>query len=415
MIPASGATSMGSRWMLPTLCSAAFLVFAQTFMVAPLIPRLSTLLGASTDAVGLAIPAYVIPQALSILFVGPFSDRMGRKIVILGSLSLFCALTLATATATDVTSFIRWRLATGVVAAGIVPISLTLIGDVIPYQDRGRAVGWLFGAIAGGTAAGAAAGALLEPLLGWQGLFLCVGALCLLVLLTAISASVIPHSARHNAPAPWSATLKGYRALLTQLRALRTYGYVLLNAILQSGVFTWLGVYLHARFGLDEAHIGLALLGYGIPGLIFGPLIGKLADRCGRARIIPLGVALTGLCTLSLIPSLPLVLVQVAIIFLSLGFDLTQPLLAGIATSLKGAAKGQAVALMAFSLFSGFGLGSLLFQAALKLGFASALSTFGVIALIAAIVAWSLFRSEVPVPGLSPVPSPQPPHDADAQ
>ena len=382
--------------MLPTLCSAAFLVFAQTFMVAPLIPRLSTLFKVSTDAVGLAIPAYVIPQALSILLVGPLSDRTGRRFIILGSLALFSLLTLATATASDVTTFIAWRLATGVVAAGIVPIGLTLIGDVIPYQHRGKAVGWLFGAIAGGTAAGAAAGALLEPLLGWQGLFLSVGALCVIVLIAAVAPGAIPRSTARTAVAKWSQTLKGYRTLLTHPRALRTYGYVLLNAILQSGVFTWMGVYLHTGFGLDETNIGLTLLGYGIPGLALGPIIGRLADRYGRARIIPMGVALTGLCTLSLIPSPSLVVAQAAIILLSLGFDLTQPLLAGIATSLKGAEKGQAVALMAFSLFSGFGLGSLLFQAALKLSFTSALTIFGVTALIAAAAAWRLFRAELP-------------------
>lgn len=382
--------------MLPAICGAAFLVFAQTFMVAPLIPRLSTVFQSSVDTVGLAIPAYVIPQALSILLVGPISDRLGRRTVILAALTLFSLLTLATATASRVDVFIAWRLATGVVAAGIVPIGLTLIGDVIPYQSRGRAVGWLFGAIAGGTATGAAVGALLEPLLGWQGLFLCVGGLCVAVLMVAWIASAFPVLPPAGPVSSLASVAAGYRALLTQARALRTYGYVFLNAILQSGVFTWLGVYLHSRFGLDETHIGLVLLGYGIPGLIFGPVIGKLADRVGRARIIPAGVALTGLCALALIPVLSLVWVQVAIVLLSLGFDLTQPLLAGIATSLKGAKKGQAVALMAFSLFSGFGLGSLLFQVALGLGFEGALALFGMVAMVAAIAAWRLFGAELP-------------------
>ncbi|MGH8190922.1 MAG: MFS transporter [Rhodanobacteraceae bacterium] len=393
--PLPPAQAVAPRWLLPVICSAAFLVFAQTFMVAPLIPRLAVVFHSQVGWVGLAIPAYVVPQGLSILFAGPLSDRLGRRGVILGALSMFCLVTAATATAHGIGEFIGWRVVTGIVAAGVVPIGLTLIGDVIPYDRRGRAVGWLFGSIAGGTATGAAVGALLEPMVGWRGLFLVVAGIAAVVVVVGFGTHAFPRTARPDAPPAWTMVVRGYVNLLAQPRAERTYGYVLLNAILQSGVFTWLGVYLHQRFGLDETHIGLVLLGYGIPGLLFGPLIGKLADRYGRARIIPAGVALTGICALVLVPVLPLAAVQAAIVMLSLGFDLTQPLLAGIATDLHGA-KGQAVALMAFSLFIGFGLGSLLFQVALRWGFPRALGFFGCVALTAAVAAVVLFRHERP-------------------
>lgn len=80
--------------------------------------------------------------------------------------------------------------------------------------------------------------------------------------------------------------------------------------MLQSGVYTWLGVYLSERFGLGELGIGLALLGYGIPGFILGPVIGRVADRYGRARLIPAGVAVGAVCALVLAAPLPLLAVQ---------------------------------------------------------------------------------------------------------
>lgn len=396
MNPAStGAVPTAPRWMLPCVCSAAFLVFVQTFMVAPLIPRLAQALATSVDWVALAIPAYVVPQAIATLGVGPLSDRWGRRRVILAALTAFVALTALTASAQTVDGFIAWRVATGVCAAGIVPISLTLIGDVVPFARRGRAVGWLFGSIAGGTAAGAAIGALLEPLIGWRSLFIAVALLSAAVLATIVASAALPRLARAAVVASWTSVARGYATLLHSGRARRTYAYVLLNAILQSGVFTWLAVYLHRRFGLDETGIGLVLLGYGVPGLLLGPVIGRLADRFGRARIIPVGIALTGLCALALALPLRLGAVQTTIILLSLGFDLTQPLLAAIATDLKGP-RGQAVALMAFSLFSGFGLGSLIFQGVLTLGFDTALIAFGIAGLLAALLAAVLFSSESP-------------------
>jgi predicted MFS family arabinose efflux permease len=393
---AIGARSSTPRTLLPAICCVAFVVFTQTFMVAPLIPRLSVVFASPIAWVALAIPAYIVPQGIMTLLAGPLSDRFGRREIIYLSLLLFAAITAATATADRIDVFIAWRVAAGLVAAGVVPICLTLIGDVIPFERRGRAVGWMFGSIAGGTATGAAAGALLEPLIGWQVLFLTVAVASAMVVIVALVTGAFPRRAVDAVPAPWRSVAHGYAALLSHARARRTYGYVLLNAILQSGVFTWLGVYLHQRFGLGETGIGLALLGYGIPGLLFGPIIGKLADRYGRAWIIPAGVLLTGICALLLALPLGLVAAQIAIILLSLGFDLTHPQLAAIATDLGGP-RGQAVALMAFSLFVGFGLGSLLFQAALVLGFTGAFSLFGAVALVAAGVALVLFRDERPI------------------
>jgi predicted MFS family arabinose efflux permease len=385
------AAVVAPRWMLPTLCGAAFMVFVQTFMVAPLIPRLSTVFASSVEWVGLAVPAYVIPEAIATLWMGPWSDRLDRRKVIGASLVVFAALTALTASADHVGTFVAWRIVTGISAAGIVPICLTLIGDVVPFHRRGRAVGWFFGSIAGGTAAGAAVGALLEPLVGWRVLFLVVAGCSALLLAVMVGSSALPRIA--TSTEPWSAVAAGYRRLLGSARGRRTYAYVLLNAVLQSGVFTWLGVYLHRRFGLGETGIGLVLLGYGVPGLLFGPIIGRLADRFGRALLIPSGVALTGACAVLLALPMPLPGVRVAIVLLSLGFDLTHPQLAAIATDLGGG-RGQAVAAMAFSLFGGFGLGSLLFQAALVLGFNTALLLFGASALLAAALAYRLFRGE---------------------
>lgn len=385
---------VASRWMLPVLCTLAFLVLVQGFMVAPLIPRLAEVFHTDVGWVGLAVPAYLLPYGIATLVWGPLSDRFGRRTVILGSLTLFIVFTAATATAASVTGFVAWRIATGIGASGVVPISLTLIGDVVPFEKRGRALGWLFGAIAGGTAAGATVGALMEPVVGWQGLFLAVTVLTIVLGVVGISGGAIPKLPR-PAPPQWSAVVRGYSSLLSFPRGRRTYAYVLINAVVQSGVYTWLGLYLHQRFGLGEVGIGLALLGYGIPGLLFGPTIGRLADRHGRYLIIPAGVALTAVCALFLAAPLTLLVAQIIIVALSLGYDLTQPLLAGIVTDLPGN-RGQATGLMAFTLFSGFGLGSLLFQVALTWGFTVALTMFGCAALVAAGAALRLFRTERP-------------------
>jgi len=138
--------------LLALLTAAAFLIFAQAFMIAPILPRLAQEFGASSGVVGLAVPAYLVPYGAMTLLWGPLSDRVGRRPVILGSLAAFVVLTAATALVDGVGGFITMRVATAIGASGVVPIALVLIGDLFPYQRRGHALGWLFGGMAGGIA-----------------------------------------------------------------------------------------------------------------------------------------------------------------------------------------------------------------------------------------------------------------------
>ncbi|MFJ9605754.1 MFS transporter [Kitasatospora sp. NPDC101176] len=382
-----------SRGLLPLLTGAAFLIFAQAFMVAPILPQLAHALHATTGTVGLAVPAYLVPCGAMTLVWGPLSDRIGRRPVILLSLAAFTVLTALTAFTGGAGAFIGLRLATGLGASGVVPISLALIGDVFPYARRGRALGWLFGGMAGGIAVGSSAGALAEPLIGWQGLFAVVAAAAAALLVAALVLRVLPSSPRPAHAPSVSAVAAGYRKLLATRRGRRTYGYILFNAVLHSGIYTWLGLYFLQRFELGPVGIGLALLGYGVPGFLLGPVIGHLADRYGRSRIVPAGVLLAAASALLLAAHLPMIAAALVVAALSLGYDMTQPLLGGIVTDLPGS-RGQALGLNAFCLFIGFGVGSLVFQVLMRAGFTTALLAFGAAALIGAGAAVPLFRGE---------------------
>jgi predicted MFS family arabinose efflux permease len=324
------------------------------------------------------------------------ADRLGIHRVMFASLAAFAVLTALTATAASIEQIALWRILTGLGASGVVPLGLALVGRLFPYEQRGRPLGWLFGAMAGGMAFGSPLGAILVPFIGWRGLFLVVGAAggCLLPLFLPYRRIIAA------AVSPVMGTLgdlfRGYKSLLGTPRGRRTYGYVLVNSMFHSGVFTWLGVYFQRRYGVGPVGIGLALLGYGLPGFLFGPLIGRAADRWGRARLLPIGLALSTLAAAALLLGFPLILAPVVAMVLSLGYDMTQPLLAGIVTSLGGNRPGQAMGLNVFALFVGFGLGSLIFGEMLRFGFPAALGLFMAVELIAAALSLVFFRSEVP-------------------
>jgi predicted MFS family arabinose efflux permease len=380
--------------LLRVLSVATFLIFFQAYMVAPLIPRLAGVFGVSVQFIGLMVPAYLIPYGISTLFYGLISDRFGRRPIMFASLTAFVLLTALTATAQSAQAMIWWRLLTGIGASGVVPLALALMGDLFPYEQRGRPLGWLFGAMAGGMAFGSTVGVLVVPLIGWRTLFLTVaiaGAAILFLLLgyRAPLGIQVPRAGLRAAD-----VFSAYGALAGSRRGARTYTYVLLNAIFHSGVYTWLGVYFARRYALGEVGIGLALLGYGVPGWLLGPLIGRAADRWGRRWLVPAGLLVAAASAASLMANMPLPAAALAVTTLSLGYDMTQPLLAGIVTGLDPKRGGQAMGLNVFMLFSGFGIGSFLFGAVLRWGFGAALGVFCAIQTIAALAALALFRSE---------------------
>lgn len=382
------------EWLLRLLTAATFLIFFQGYMVAPMIPHLATVFQTSLQKAGLVVPAYMIAYGVTSLVFGLLADRIGRKRVMLISLAAIAVLPLFTATSQSIDQLIGWRFLTGLGASGVIPQILTLIGDLFPYGERGRPLGWVFGAMAGGMAFGSVFGVILEAWVGWRILFIAISIPAMILLRLLWEKRQMLRTARTAARWSWSNLWAGYCSLLTTRRGQRTYFYVFLNGIFHSGVYTWLGLYFAQRYGLSEAQIGLALLGYGIPGTLLGPVIGRTADRWGRSRILPLGFLIAGLSAIMLIFNIPLLIATLATTALSLGYDMTQPLLAGIVTDLNTERRGQAMGLNVFILFIGFGVGGFLFGELLRLGFNAALVVFAVAMILGAFLASILFQRE---------------------
>ena len=379
------------------LSLAAGLIFLQGYTIAPLIPRLAEVFNVPVQEIGIIVPAYMLAYALMALFYGVLSDRFGRWSVIRISLIIFVICTALTATAQTASQMVTWRLLTGLGASGVIPLTFALIGDLFPFNQRGSKLGLVFAAMEGGMAAGSAGGAILEPFVGWRSLFIGTAVLAALVLWRLHRYGALFDTANVEKLPTIRQIFRGYSQILTSFRGKRTYAYVLWNGIYHSGVYTWLGLYLSQRYNMDALSIGLTILGYGIPGLLLSSLIGRAVDRWGRRWLVPAGLIMAALAGIAMIFEIPPIGTTIAVLILSLGYDLTQPLFVGIVTDLGDSnSLGQTMGLKVFVLFTGFGVGSLIFGELLRFGFGASLAIFGGIQLISGAIAIKLFWQEVP-------------------
>jgi predicted MFS family arabinose efflux permease len=359
--------SLRREALLRILSAGAFLVCFQSYLVAPLIPALAVEFHASTNLLGMLVPAYMLPYGISTLFYGPLSDRIGRKPVILTLLAMMVVTTAGVATARTAHQMLAWRLLGGIAT----------------------------GAMAGGMAFGSTFGAFLNPIIGWRREFLITALLSGMTFAFAVRLRHCFESKLAGHPLGASEVISGYMNLFSASRAAKGYIYILLNGMFHSGVFSWLGLYFSERYHLGDEGIGLALLGYGVPGMLLGPFIGRVADRYGRKHIIPLGIVVAAVSAAALIPRSPLIWPAMITATLSLGYDMSHPLLAGIITSVNPAQRGLSMGMNAFVLFSGYGLGTLVFELlVLRSGFTLSLSIFAAAQLCIGFLAIPFFSGE---------------------
>jgi EmrB/QacA subfamily drug resistance transporter len=158
--------------VLLALCSAALIINIDVTIVNVALPSLVRQLHATTTNLQWVIDSYTLVFAALILAAGSFSDRVGRKGVLLIGLSVFGLGSLAGALSDTPAQLIAARALMGIGAAGIFPSTLSLIANVFTDRaERAKAIG-LWGATTGvGVAAGPIVGGWLLEHFWWGSVF----------------------------------------------------------------------------------------------------------------------------------------------------------------------------------------------------------------------------------------------------
>jgi len=117
------------------------------------------------------IAIYMVATAISTLFWGPLSDRIGRKKVILISLSLYSITSLACALASNYSEFLLFRVFQGIVASGGLVAGRAMVRDVYDSRNAQRVMGYVLMLFALAPTIAPIIGGWLHELFGWRSVF----------------------------------------------------------------------------------------------------------------------------------------------------------------------------------------------------------------------------------------------------
>src|SRR5699024_9360022 len=104
-------------------------------------PQLATTFDASHGQVLWIINTYTLTLAALLLPMGAIGDRLGRKPVLLAGLAVFGVANIAAVLAPSTEIVLVARLLSGVGAAMIMPVTLSVITSSFPDQERSKAIG----------------------------------------------------------------------------------------------------------------------------------------------------------------------------------------------------------------------------------------------------------------------------------
>ena len=146
---------------------------------------------------------YLLACTVSMPLYGRLADALGRKRVIVGAIVLFCGASVLAASAQNMPQLILYRGLQGLGAGGIMPVVLTILGDIFTLKERAGVQGF-FSAIWGtASLAGPLLGGFLVKTLGWRSIFfinLPFGAIGLSVLIWKYHDHEKPHSTDLDLP-----------------------------------------------------------------------------------------------------------------------------------------------------------------------------------------------------------------------
>ncbi len=325
----------GTRFFLTTLIRTIF-SFLPAFARGLGVPigTLQRLLAARSLA------SFIVP------FVVPLSEKFGRKSFLIVALLIFSISTGLLYFFPTLGIFMVVVILGTLSSVLFDPAMRTHIGDVVPYEQRGMAIGITELSWAGALLIGAPIVGVLIAQFGWQSPFLAlsIGSAIMLVIIWRVIPDVRPQvtgkfslrlMARHVADTPmlWAAA-----------------GYVGLAMMANMLVFSSYADWLENSFALSVSGLGTAAIVLGLSELIGELSAGWLSDRLGKRRIVLFTVTLSAVAYFLLpVVSVSTLTALIAIFFTFLTFEMSFISVIPIFTELVPAARSVPLAVLSLT------------------------------------------------------------------
>jgi len=279
---------LSEKSLLVLLAMVQFTHIMDFMIMMPLGPQLMRELSISASQFSLLIAAYTMTAGTVGFLAAPFIDRFDRRQVLLVCYAGFIAGTYACAASESVGQLLLARAICGAFGGVSNATILAIVGDIVPSERRGAAMGIIMTSFSTAAALGVPFGLFLAQRFRWETPFYLLVGIALAI--EFLLMFCLPHIRGHLMEGP-PPSLKNFANLLSNPNAWRG---ILLMVSLIFGHFTiipFLSPHLVFNLKYPEVRLPLVYIVGGVLTMVTAPLIGKLSDRFGRVRVFTILVS----------------------------------------------------------------------------------------------------------------------------
>ncbi len=370
--------------LLYVLAAIQFTHILDFMIVMPLGPRLMEIFRITPAQFGLIVSTYTFSAGLFGLIAAWFLDRFDRKWALLWLYGGFGIGTLACALAPNYHFLMAARFLAGGFGGVSSATILAVIGDAIPPQRRGQAMGTLFSSFSLASIAGVPAGLFLANHLGWHAPFYLLAGLSALILIMAsrVLPSMRDHLAKEKSK-PWA----DMREVIGRANHWRAFGLTIVMTMAGFLIIPYLSPSLVANVGISNDHLPLIYLFGGGATFFSMRWIGRVSDRLGLLRVFTVVsiVAMFPILIISRLPPVPLwVALCTSTCFMVFTSGRFIPGMAMVTNSVEARHRGSFMSLNSALQQFASGAASLIAGAIITLGADGRLEHYGTVGLIGA-------------------------------
>jgi predicted MFS family arabinose efflux permease len=260
-----------------------FTVVLDFMVMSPLGDMLMKSMELTTKQFGLAVSVYAFSAGTSGLLTAGFADKFDRKKLLLFFYVGFITGTLFCGLANSYVLLIAARIITGLFGGVIGSISMAIVADLFPLQQRGRAMGFIQMGFGASQVLGIPISLYIANHWGWQSPFLMIVGLAT-VIWSLVMLQMKPVTKHLELKTEKTAIKHLWHTL--RLRDYRT-GF-LLTALLSIGGFMmmpWGSAFAVNNLHVSYEQLPIMFMASGIAALVVMPLIGKLSDKIDKAKL----------------------------------------------------------------------------------------------------------------------------------